>query len=1006
MIKRIPAISITALGLAAALVSSAVAQVVTGTPEANRLSGRTGTFYVNPVPDTTPPDNVNNGNSESIGVAIAASGNVIIGWEDDGGDLLDLEAVWTLYDPVGNSITPNVDITSQDPSYAGQTVNSKFMSYFRADGSPISGRTAWGPKIKANPFGSGIGMGATTFDLGLESAEFAAYNDTGDYPSVQLLTDSGAPVKAVAGVTTEYSADFNSANIRIADWDYLSNGNIVIVGESRQKDDLVEKYGGAAPFNHAIYRIIDPAGNEVKAEALVSESPEGESSMWHGVGVTANGFGVRFSFGGKTTVRLFNNAGAPITGNIDVAALTGKVVPAQGGRGDGVGFHGNGVDAYVISAAGTDETGALRVWVTVLDTAGKVKYSKAVSDDITATAISRLDAAINANGRVLAVWGAKTADNPDFHAIMGRVLDAAGKPLGGTFFVSESAEETAPIANSYNPRVAARGDSFAVIWVSGNKSTDPSTGEPVDVVAGRLFGVTFEPGSIESVGLSRIVPDTPLIVPEADALGNWEPYTSVLGNSTFLIEGNTFAVDSTAEQRFVVAFQPAAGGAMKLGDAFFSDAGQPYRGPINASRQNGNPGRVAGDKRPGAVNFMAGAEASPHVHPELFNSDGRFDLGFDRFGDGRYGTVQTYRLDPATLAQTPLSKAQDSANGRLTSGTPAGNQITRFGGEIACLDNGNFVSVVEDRSRVRRADGNCGVATIFAPDGSIVTDSFKVADGDLWSNVAAYRGGFAVRMNGIIFFYDNAGTLKGQIDQATSGRTFDRGRGDGTRIAAHINKAYVFLVGTTGAGLVSVAVFDSRDASFVAVADVSEPGFVASADRVGLAVDALSRVVVSWVSKPTDYEFEQVVARVLALDATNKTISPLTHTFFAFINTAKAGIRTLQMNPSMTTRQILIAAKGEINLQNKPDLGVNSTREVNLYTVFTHPAPADDPTTPVGGGASISIARSGSDAVVTFTGTLQAADNVNGPYSDVAGATSPRTIPLGANAKKFWRAKQ
>jgi hypothetical protein len=216
----------------------------------------------------------------------------------------------------------------------------------------------------------------------------------------------------------------------------------------------------------------------------------------------------------------------------------------------------------------------------------------------------------------------------------------------------------------------------------------------------------------------------------------------------------------------------------------------------------------------------------------------------------------------------------------------------------------------------------------------------------------------------------------------------------------------VFLVGTTGAGLVSVAVFDSRDASFVAVADVSEPGFVASADRVGLAVDALSRVVVSWVSKPTDYEFEQVVARVLALDATNKTISPLTHTFFAFINTAKAGIRTLQMNPSMTTRQILIAAKGEINLQNKPDLGVNSTREVNLYTVFTHPAPADDPTTPVGGGASISIARSGSDAVVTFTGTLQAADNVNGPYSDVAGATSPRTIPLGANAKKFWRAKQ
>ena len=312
--------------------------------------------------------------------------------------------------------------------------------------------------------------------------------------------------------------------------------------------------------------------------------------------------------------------------------------------------------------------------------------------------------------------------------------------------------------------------------------------------------MTFIPGSIESVGLQRITPDTVLLNPGADALGNWEPYASVLGDSTFLIEGNTFAESSTDNQRFVVYLQPAAGGQGKLGEAFFADNGQPFRDQVNASRQNGNPGRVAGDKRPGAVNFMAGAEASPHVYP-AFQSDNRWNLGFDRLVDGRYGTIQLYKLDPTTLTQTPLSKALDSANGRLTTGDPQGNnQITRFGGELAGLDNGNFVSVVEDRSKVRNPDGDAVVATIFAPDGSVVKESFVVANGDIWSNAAAYQGGFAVRVNGIIYFYDNSGNLKGQVDQRPPGETFDAGRGDGTRIAAHINSPYVYLIGKVSPG--------------------------------------------------------------------------------------------------------------------------------------------------------------------------------------------------------------
>lgn len=133
-----------------------------GTPEEGGLKPTTDTIYVNTS------DTLNNTGTESLGVAIARNGNVVVGWEDDGDALSDLEAVWTLYSDTGVLLTPETEITSIDPNYAGQTLNSKFLSFFRKDGSAVSGRTGWGPKIKANLFGDGFGMGVTSFDLGLE----------------------------------------------------------------------------------------------------------------------------------------------------------------------------------------------------------------------------------------------------------------------------------------------------------------------------------------------------------------------------------------------------------------------------------------------------------------------------------------------------------------------------------------------------------------------------------------------------------------------------------------------------------------------------------------------------------------------------------------------------------------------------------------------------------------------------------------------------------------------
>lgn len=522
--------------------------------------------------------------------------------------------------------------------------------------------------------------------------------------------------------------------------------------------------------------------------------------------------------------------------------------------------------------------------------------------------------------------------------------------------------------------------------------------------------IPFVPGDVASAGLSRIVPDRVLFNAESPNLNNWEPNAGVIGTSVFAVEANTFVDDgSFTFQRYAVGLQPATGGDVVLADGFFADNGTPFRGQINYSRQDGNPGRVAGDRRPGAVNFVVGGEASPHL-VDGFNSDNRWDLGFDRLEDGRYGTIQMFSLNPQSLAQTALSKAIDSANGRLTTGAAPGNQISRFGGDVAVLDNGNIVSVVEDRSQVL-SPGNAAVATIFRPDGTVVKESFVVATGDIWSNVASFQGGFCVRVLGVLYFFDNAGNPTGNVNQNTSGASFDAGRGDGTRIAAHINSPYVFLAGRSRTSQnILLAAWDARDRSFVALTEVSEPGLLdATSDRVNLTSDALNRVTVAFeVKVRAEQEQNQTLARVIALNSATRSFTPLTPSFFAFVNFGDAGFRTIRPTIAMTTRQILIAAKGEINLANNVANGPDSQSQTTFYTVFSHPAPADDPTPGVGGGdATITVARDGANLRLTYTGTLESTTSlVPANWQPVAGASSPWVVTPQGNAQQFYRTRQ
>ncbi|MBL9168092.1 MAG: hypothetical protein JNN07_10155 [Verrucomicrobiales bacterium] len=594
-------------------------------------------------------------------------------------------------------------------------------------------------------------------------------------------------------------------------------------------------------------------------------------------------------------------------------------------------------------------------------------------------------------------------------------------------FVVDSAQDADSNPNSFDFDISRFGG--GKLTITANYSAAPAGTAGAKFITSPFSSAVFVasiPNDAVSAGLTRIKEDKTIFELDRKGLGNWEPYAGVLGNSVFLIEGNRFAADSDTFQRYGVAFAKVDGADPVEGEGFYGDDGTPYLGQINLSRQNGNPGRVTGDKRPGATAFVVGGETSVDKFP-AFQSDDRWTLGWDRLANGRYGTVQAYTLS-TDLKQTPTSKAIDVANGRVTSGTAPDAQISRFGGDVAFLDNGNFVAMVEDKSKLRNPNGDAASAAIFRPDGSVVKDTFLVANGSIWGNLAAYKGGFCVRVSGVLYFYDNEGNLQGSISNVVTGGAFDDGRGDNTRLAAHINTPYVFLAGpASGIPTVRLAVFDSRDRSFVAIADVADAGIEGVArpdfDRANLAVDALGRVAVAYeLVRPGNEStktLRQTYLRVLAFDDVAKTLRPLTASVAAFANydrTLEADaaplIKTERPTVAMTTKEIMVAAKGITRKDPSLPLSLENVTldETVVYTILSHPDPKNDPTPAVGGGVqpTISISKSGDNVVITFTGTLESKATVNGAtWQAVAGAVSPLTLtPAQQSAGGFYRARQ
>jgi hypothetical protein len=193
------------------------------TPATNGFAAVTGTFYVN-----TNAQWWNNYESEHPGVDIAANGNIMVGWENDGTAITSFDAVWTLYGPTGTPlISPTVQ-TNRDVSGNGgcgtdylATTNS-WLSFFRDDNTAIGPYTGWGGSWpKANRFGNGMGWSAMCWEIGLEISELNDINTASGGPSgddfavVQLLNNDGTPLRpgVINGMTNLGILSFTAADV-------------------------------------------------------------------------------------------------------------------------------------------------------------------------------------------------------------------------------------------------------------------------------------------------------------------------------------------------------------------------------------------------------------------------------------------------------------------------------------------------------------------------------------------------------------------------------------------------------------------------------------------------------------------------------------------------------------------------------------------------------------------------------------------------------------------------
>lgn len=167
-----------------------------------------------------------------------------------------------------------------------------------------------------------------------------------------------------------------------------------------------------------------------------------------------------------------------------------------------------------------------------------------------------------------------------------------------------------------------------------------------------------------------------------------------------------------------------------------------------------------------------------------------------------------------------------------------------------------------------------------------------------------------------------------------------------------------------------------------------------------------------WMRGPSGWVLQQILPA-----NPNQPVDPVTNpdpieNFGARVLGISSGATQMRLNIARQEGKLVLSWTATARLQSSESIhgpfrdvtGASSPYTVDSpggASLFWRLAAGGVTTTP----ATLTIVRTDTGAVIQWNGggRLQGATSVNGPYSDVAGATSPYPVPASDSSTRFWR---
>ena len=485
--------------------------------------------------------------------------------------------------------------------------------------------------------------------------------------------------------------------------------------------------------------------------------------------------------------------------------------------------------------------------------------------------------------------------------------------------------------------------------------------------------------SPQEVGLGVAVADVYLFRNDLPKGRFWEPFAAAFGDGTLAVATLTHAKIDLSRQRTVVCFFNADGSIVEA-PAFFDENGNPWDTDNNTLRNDGNPPRIAADKRPGGTRYAIGAEVTPWAFPERFPT-------FGKTGNFTYDerVVCFQLLDKGSTGENleprPIGRLVEPIYGRDTNGRLQHGKPLRSGLEIRFLSNGNFVVSVDDQTESIAPERMQMLSLLSGEDGEVIEGPFPgnpVNPREFcrsFSNLAAWSLGFAFRLEpkqevaevlfqpkggsaNTIGFWSNDASFMGvwrrvaredlsdpQPPEGGTSTTINEWGGTVTRIDSDIRKDLIYLAGAgleakdlggrkqTGIYLTQI---DARSRETLKEVYVSEGYQICAARvdnvfrdnalRVNVCCDGRDNVFVCWEDfGMTGSPYPQVLGRLY-----DDNLNPRTEPFLVFQNGQPGpgpgnGFNVWRPACAMVEGRILVAG---ITKTEVPALGLTANQTV------------------------------------------------------------------------------